>query len=262
MDLSIILAACLISLVGLPHGALDPVIAHRYGLFKNIAGAMSFFILYLGIAFTIILFWVLLPETALIGFLIVSAFHFGRDWRHKLRFGGFGYGAVVLGLPALLDPEATSLIFEFLLFQDSAKFSVTILQLLGLTGVALVFYDIRELSLLRILEVCLLGLVAALLSPLWYFVLYFCGFHSPRHLANEFQQIAKEKRLVAYIVILLMTIITLVIAAIFGAYFEKYYDNIDVLIYQLTFIGLAGLTVPHICLLEWAARKEHASREA
>ena len=178
MDLSVILAACLISLVGLPHGALDPVIAHRCGLFKNIAGAMSFFILYLGIAFAIIIFWILLPETALIGFLIVSAFHFGRDWRHKLSFGGFGYGAVVLGLPALLDPDSVSIIFEFLLFQDSAKFSITFLKLLGLTGITLIFYDINELSLLRISEVCLLGLIAALLSPLWYFVLYFCGFPS------------------------------------------------------------------------------------
>ena len=260
MDLSVILASCLISLVGLPHGALDPVIAHRYGLFKGVAGAMFFFIIYLAIVFAIIIFWVLLPETALIGFLIISALHFGRDWRHKMSFGGFGYGTVVLGLPALLDPDAVSLIFEFLLFQDSPNFSVSILQLLGLTGIALVFYDINELSVLRILEVCLLGLIAALLSPLWYFVLYFCGFHSPRHLASEFQQIAREKRFVAYIVILLMTIITLVIAAISGAYFEKYYDNIDVLIYQLTFIGLAGLTVPHICLLEWAERREHASR--
>ena len=218
-----------------------------------------FFMLYFAVVFAIIVFWILLPQTALISFLVISAFHFGRDWRHKISFGGFGYGATVLGLPVLADADAVSLIFEFLLFHESAGISILILQALGLMGATLVFYDINKLSLLRILEICLLGLIAITLNPLWYFVIYFCGFHSPRHLAGEFQKMTQETRLVAYLVILFITIITLSIAAVSGAYLEKYYDNLDILGYQLIFIGLAGLTIPHILLLEWVARPQNIS---
>jgi hypothetical protein len=47
------------------------------------------------------------------------------------------------------------------------------------------------------------------------------------------------------------TIATLVIAVFAGAMFEKYYEDLNTLSYQLIFIGLAGLTVPHMLLLEW-----------
>ncbi len=259
MDLSIILAACLISLVGLPHGALDPVIAYRHGIIKTVAGGIRFFLVYLAIVFAVIIFWCLLPQTALTGFLFISAVHFGRDWRFKLRFGGFGYGSLILGLPALTNSEAVSLVFDFLLFRESTYFSIIFLQIIGLIGAVLVLSDLPRLSVLRILEVCFLVLIATLVNPLWYFVIYFCGFHSPRHLANEFQRMTREQKLVAYVVILLITIITLAISAISGSYLEKYYDNLDMLIFQLIFIGLAGLTVPHMCLLEWVGRKQHAN---
>ena len=44
------------------------------------------------------------------------------------------------------------------------------------------------------------------------------------------------------------------IAAVSGSHLEKYYANIDLAIYQVIFIGLAALTVPHMCLLEWVAK--------
>ena len=65
----------------------------------------------------------------------------------------------------------------------------------------------------------------------------------------------KEMRFVAYIVMLLLTIVTLGVAAVSGSYMEKYYESIDIVIYQVLFIGLAALTVPHMCLLEWAGRR-------
>ena len=65
----------------------------------------------------------------------------------------------------------------------------------------------------------------------------------------------KETRFAAYVVMLALTILTLGIAAVSGSHLEKYYANIDLAIYQVIFIGLAALTVPHMCLLEWAAKK-------
>jgi len=65
----------------------------------------------------------------------------------------------------------------------------------------------------------------------------------------------KETRFKAYVVMLLTTILTLSIAAVSGSHLERYYMNIDMVMYQIIFIGLAALTVPHMCLLEWAERQ-------
>jgi len=65
----------------------------------------------------------------------------------------------------------------------------------------------------------------------------------------------RETRLIAYVVMLLLTIITLGVAAVSGAHIEKYYESVNIVMYQVIFIGLAALTVPHMCLLEWAARQ-------
>lgn len=253
MDLSLILASCLISLVGLPHGALDPVVASRCGLIRDLRSSLWFLATYIAIVCLVIGFWMALPSLALVLFLMISSLHFGRDWRQKISFGGFGYGAFLMGLPGWTFPQEVERIFSFLIFQDSASVPLLALQSLGLIGGVLLIIDRGRLSILRFIELFALALCAAVLEPLWYFVVYFCGFHSPRHLVAEFRTMTRETRFVAYIVMLLLTIITLGVAAVSGSHMEKYYESIDIVIYQVLFIGLAALTVPHMCLLEWAA---------
>lgn len=131
------------------------------------------------------------------------------------------------------------------------------LQAVGALGLLLLAFDLRRLSWIRKLELILLASIAWALEPLWYFVVYFCAFHSPRHLIAEFRQMRPETRLTAYIVMLTITIATLAIAAVSGSHIERYADRVDIVIYQVLFIGLAALTVPHMCLLEWVGRKHH-----
>ena len=76
MDLSLILASCLISLVGLPHGALDPVVASRCGLIRDLRSSLWFLAIYVGIVCLVIGFWLALPGLALVLFLIISSLHF------------------------------------------------------------------------------------------------------------------------------------------------------------------------------------------
>lgn len=66
-------------------------------------------------------------------------------------------------------------------------------------------------------------------------------------------RLSSEQRIVAYSCVLGITILTLGLAAASGAYLETHYEDINILIYQIVFIGLAALTVPHMCLLEWVA---------
>ena len=115
MDLSLILASCFISLVGLPHGALDPVIAHRCGLIHDLRSSVWFFAGYIIVVALVVLFWLTLPSASLLLFLLISCIHFGRDWKQKVSFGGFAYGAFVLGLPAWTAPKQVEQIFSFLI---------------------------------------------------------------------------------------------------------------------------------------------------
>ena len=257
MDLSLILASCFISLVGLPHGALDPVVAYRNGLINDWRSIIQFLVLYTGIVAAVVGLWILAPVISLIVFLLISSLHFGRDWRTKISLGGFGYGAFILGLPAWTHAQQVSEIFGFLVFGASSAFPLIVLQAVGALGLLLLAFDLRRLSWIRKLELILLASIAWTLEPLWYFVVYFCAFHSPRHLIAEFRQMRPETRLTAYIVVLTITIATLAIAAVSGSHIERYADRVDIVIYQVLFIGLAALTVPHMCLLEWVGRKHH-----
>lgn len=256
MDISLILAACLISLVGLPHGALDPVIAHRAGLIRSPWTAIQFTTLYLFIVGLVVAFWLFTPIIALILFLMISAVHFGRDWQRKIRWGGLGYGLLILGLPGLFHPHAVAEIFRFLLFDEVPLVPLRVLQLMGIAGLLLIISDFRQLTSLRMAEGVLLIATAWMIEPLWYFVVYFCGFHSPRHLIPEFLKLEPSHRITAFVVVLATTIATLALAAVVGSHVELRYENLNVLLFQLVFIGLAALTVPHMCLLEWVDYRE------
>ena len=141
VDLSLILASCFISLVGLPHGALDPVIAHRCGLIHDLRSSVRFFAGYIIVVALVVLFWLTLPPASLLLFLLISCIHFGRDWKQKVSFGGFAYGAFVLGLPAWTAPEQVEQIFSFLIFQNVAEIPLIFLQGLGVIGILLLIFD-------------------------------------------------------------------------------------------------------------------------
>ena len=243
--------------MGLPHGALDPVVARRCGLIYDLRSSAQFFAGYVIIVALVVLLWLQLPSASLLLFLLISCIHFGRDWKQKIPFGGFAYGAFVLGLPAWTAPEQVEQIFSFLIFQNAAEIPLVFLQGLGVIGTLLILLDHSRVSGLSAGELLILIICAVSFEPLWYFVAYFCGLHSPRHLITEFRGMRKELRLSAYVLMLALTILTLGIAAVSGSHLEKYYASIDIAIYQVIFIGLAALTVPHMCLLEWAARKQN-----
>ena len=255
MDLSLLLAVALIALVGLPHGALDPVVAHRHGLITNIPSGIRFTLAYLLLAAAVVAVWIRFPLFALGAFLLISAVHFGRDWQPKTGFGGLGYGATILGLPGLAHPTEVTRIFSLLLFDAAPAAALALLQGLGIAGLLLLCLDYGRLNRGMLAELLLLVAAAALLPPLWYFVLYFCALHSPRHLRDEFRRLSGPQRRYAALTLLVTTLAALLIAAASGVHLQQFYESLDTMLYPLVFIGLAALTVPHMCLLEWAGRR-------
>lgn len=66
-------------LIGLPHGASDPIISYR-SVWHNTRDLVRFLILYLALAVLIIVTWWYLPDICFLLFWFYSAWHFGYDW--------------------------------------------------------------------------------------------------------------------------------------------------------------------------------------
>ena len=71
------LPIALMTLVGVPHGALDGYLLHSHSDSKR--GTLALLVAYLGIVLTCLLFWWWQPTLALLSFLILSLYNFGRS---------------------------------------------------------------------------------------------------------------------------------------------------------------------------------------
>ncbi len=256
IEFPLFIASILVGVIGLPHGALDPVIAWRAGLLRSPLTISLFLLGYLSLATIVIGLWLVMPVASLCGFLCISALHFGRDWRDQTSLGGLGYGLFVLGLPGLINPIEVKSIFSSLLFGHSPYAALQILQVFGVVGIILILTEFRRLSVVSKVELFALSSGAFLLSPLWFFVFYFCGLHSFRHYAKH---IFGYRKIVSFPIIgtvMVATLATLFLAAMVWKEVHIFYESTHDLQLQLIFIGLAALTVPHMFLLEWVSKIE------
>ena len=120
MDLEMTCAVILITLFGLPHGALDPVFAYRHGLFKSMKGAIYFHCLYLLICLFMLALWVNFPLFSFVAFIVYSAVHFGGDWA-KTPLKGLFYGFFVVSIPVVFHPSLTIEIFDVITFNHNTE---------------------------------------------------------------------------------------------------------------------------------------------
>jgi len=248
------IAATLISVLGLPHGALDPFVAFRLGLWDNTRSLCLFLISYIAIAAAMIALWLWMPIIGFTIFFIISIVHFGRDYQRykKNLWQQIAYGAYVLGLPALFHPQATQDIFNYLLFDRTPDAVMMGIKLMGGFGAVVLVTQLTQHQTTAVIELITLCLLAWLLEPMWYFVVFFCVMHSPRHLWPLYNQFALNQRKQVVLVIALITAITILLGFATAFVFQSAAINVDRLILQIIFIGLAGLTLPHMILIEWS----------
>ena len=75
----VILCLFLILILGISHGALDNIKGMKLLKFFGYKQSISFYFVYILISFLIIIFWLIFPNTVLLLFLIVAAYHFGKE---------------------------------------------------------------------------------------------------------------------------------------------------------------------------------------
>lgn len=258
--LILVLAAAVV-LTGLPHGALDPWVAWRAGLWRTRWGFVAFNLAYVGVAAGVLGVWLLAPGPSLALFLAISAWHFGGDWRQSLNvWGRAAAGSALLALPALAAPAEVSAVFTVLAGPEGgvlAGWLGMVAPWLAAAAAAFALLAVRQ-SPAAAIELGAAGVLALLLPPLVFFLVYFCTLHSPRHLRIAAQSADSCQRRRMTGVALIYTLLTLAVAAIAWPWLGGSVASSsapEATLVRMLFIGLAALTWPHMVVVMLSKRR-------
>ncbi len=241
----------LIVLLGVPHGALDPVYAQAWPGIQGRAAWVFFVWSYLLLATWVIAVWWRAPTLFLWGFLTISVLHFSGDLTTGTpAWTRFFYGGAVIVLPAALHADELTRLFALLTNPESAAWVVPTLQFMAWPWsaallVAVVLNAHRDTVVaLEVLAVSVLTLTA---PPLIGFTVFFCAMHSPRHMLRT--QVFAGMTLPALAAVALWPMLGVLLMAA-GAWYGLPDSSLDARMVQFIFVALAALTVPHMLLVE------------
>ncbi|MDG4557488.1 MAG: Brp/Blh family beta-carotene 15,15'-dioxygenase [Candidatus Contendobacter sp.] len=247
----------LVAFFGLPHGALDPLLAYRYGLWRTPLAAVIGVLAYLALVGLMLVFWRWRTAGALAVFLGITAWHFSGDWRcQEAPLTGWTSVALLLGLPALAHPQVFVDLFALVLGDATARNFRMALAAIGAAALPLallVAARVHRNAPAQALELFAIGIGGFLLPPLWFFTLYFCVLHSPRHIARHFAADARmaSRRLWLIGFAFTLPVVGAAVWYVSGMPRSQVAEGFA----QTLLAGLFALTVPHVLLLEWAERR-------
>lgn len=262
----VLVLALAVAVTGLPHGALDPWVAWRIGLWRGRWGFVAFNVAYVGLAALVVMAWRLAPGLSLVVFLAISAWHFAGDWRQHLPGWARALaGLALLALPAWRWPGDVDASFALLAGADGSVIAswLRVASPWLAVGVAAVALLAQRRSRATAIELAAVAALALLLPPLVYFVVYFCALHSLRHLRIAVGEADASSRGPIAGVALLYTVLTLVLAALVWPWLAAagtLVHTADAELLKLVFIGLAALTLPHMLVVMLSERAREKAR--
>lgn len=239
----------LVLFLGVPHGALDPVLAGGWLRDATPRRWAAFLVTYCLLAAAAVALWWWSPALFLLGFLLMSAHHFSEDLpassgspRRLL------HGASVILLPALLhDAEMIRLLL--LIAPQTPPLALQALQWLAWPCALLALFEagmaLRAGSanvLPRIFLLCAL----VLLPPLVSFALYFCLWHAPLHVLRLRERITPWP---APLVAASLVCAVLTVGAAAAGWWWLGWQAFPALVVTSLFVGLGALTLPHWLLV-------------
>lgn len=177
-----------VTLVGMPHGAFDHLVAVRVLRPRLGTGWWAPFLAgYVALAGLVWIGWIFVPALTLVAFLTLSVLHFGLGDTEGDRAGVAGVlarGAMPILLPAVLHPTAVAPVFAALGSSDTATLLPMLIGARWLIvpwGLLVVVWAGTASAWERV-EAAVICAAFALLPPLLAFAVYFCVCHSLRHL--------------------------------------------------------------------------------
>lgn len=260
-SLQVAWAAALIALLGVPHGALDAVFARTLFGVSDFKGWALFSLLYCGVAASVVGIWFVVPTVFLAAFLVSSALHFGGDPQHGARMPTrLLYGGAVIVLPALRHSAELQQLLGWVAGPASAAHITPLLEQLAVPWLAATVVGCAlqvMTSKLAGLEWAALALLAVVAPPLVAFTIYFCAMHSPRHALKTLAHLSdrETRRAVALALwpsLAVWMAMAMTLWLVNGRQLQPWSDQAAVI--QVTFVGLAALTLPHMLLISRARR--------
>ena len=264
----LIISLLLILSIGISHGSLDHIKGKKLLKILGFKSSAIFYIGYIIVGLITIIIWVLIPKFLLFLFLIVAAFHFGKEdsgfinKNKNFELIYFFKGSLVIVSPLLFHKNETLSIFKSLNFDISTNILINneilylFIFLSFISNIILSLnksFDTKSLLLMDFLSILILNYF---LNPVLAFTFYFCFLHSIRHSISLIKEI--NTNLKKGLPIFIKKALPLTIISIFGYTFALYIlNNLNEpndSIYKVIFIGLASLTFPHI-LLEYLIEK-------
>ncbi len=243
---------------GVAHGSLDFLIAKRLGIVESMIKKIIFLFSYLFLAICFTTLWVKKPELSLTIFLLISIFHFGISdslVKNKISFLEiFIRGSIPISFPIYYYSEQVGIIFSHLYVNEIffEEIKILIFNLFFFLHLCMIYFIIAliqksEKEKINVIsEIILLYFCFTYFEPFIAFSIYFCFFHSLRHLNEEkiengvtFFQIVKKT--VPFTLLVFMTSIYFFFFIDIGIQNNKFFP--------ILFITLASLTVPHMILV-------------
>lgn len=244
-------AAIAIVLAGIPHGTLDAEIAASHFGRSSMAGKAKIVAAYAGCALAMIFLWTLAPEFALISFLIISIAHFSRDWRGGVDpFLAMMVGWALVALPALARPAEVAMIFETLTGNPNGVIIASLLACASvpaaLGSLVFTFGAYTNDDKQSAVEVFACMIAALFLPPLIAFAIFFCGLHSPRHMADALREAGALSPSKKFVIVGAVSALSLGLGVLI--YASGNAVGFDAGIVRSAFVLISTLTVPHFIL--------------
>ncbi len=268
---------------GLPHGAYDFfILSDRSRDQKNTSRSLTTNLsIYSVLVILTVGVWYFLPSVALIGFLALTAWHFGsgdaiweRDREHNWLTNSLGRGLLVMAAPLTFYPAESGVVLAKLdpnsvgTLLTIAPYALVLAILLFLFSNLLLIFQSSKIELGREsvvwLETIFLLVFFWLTTPLLAVTIYLVGVHSWRHLLrlNLYEQSDKKIEFTGvwqnikrfHQRALPITILSLVgLAVIVWVWQLRISDLADNTSAYL--VLLSALTVPHAILITWTELK-------
>ena len=266
---SLLLVSLLLILsIGISHGSLDHIKGKKLLKILGFKSSVVFYFGYIFVGLTTIIIWLLFPKLLLFLFLLIAAFHFGKEdseflnKRKNFELIYFFKGSLIIVAPLLFHKNETLSIFKSLNFDITNSFLINneiLYFFILLSFISNIFlslnksFDAKSLLFMDFLSILILNYF---LNPILAFTFYFCFLHSIRHSISLIKEINTnlKKGLPIFIKKALPLTIITIFGYIFALYILNNYNELSESIYKVIFIGLASLTFPHI-LLEYLIEK-------
>ncbi|HSI76354.1 MAG TPA: Brp/Blh family beta-carotene 15,15'-dioxygenase [Lunatimonas sp.] len=242
--------------LGIPHGAIDHLLYHKKAGGKS--GLQRFIFLYLGIMLIYLVCWVYVPITALILFLIMSAYHFGQANFIPIKVEknksivylctGFFFLAVILFGDFDRTSEILQPMVDIQVFRPYSTVSIFSLFLLS----SLLILSLKsQKKYYCLLELSTLGLILYHMPLLLAFITYFGFWHALPSLIEEYENLtfqdSTSKPLSFVKQLLPFSLISLFGITLILVFFDKWLSENELTF--LFFVMVSLISAPHIWVM-------------